>query len=161
MGKSGLLAQFVEASADRRGVEGLAVGVLEDVVVVGGGVPGDGALECCGDALGQGCPVAALLRFRRCQDEFVVVDRGERVADEHDAVVDPYARALEAEGLALAQAGADDDLDDIGGGGVFGAAVGEEGDGLLGAPGDAFVGAGSADRHGPGGVERQAVGAHC
>lgn len=54
VGQSGLLAQFVEVPADGGRVEGLAVGVLEDVVVVGGGVPGDGVLECCGDALGQG-----------------------------------------------------------------------------------------------------------
>ncbi|WP_406112014.1 hypothetical protein [Kitasatospora purpeofusca] len=65
-----------------------------------------------------------------------------------------------AERFSLAQAGADDHLDEVGEGGVDVAAVGEEGDGLLGAPGDAFVRAGSADRHGLGGVEREPVGAH-
>ncbi|MFJ9953309.1 hypothetical protein [Kitasatospora sp. NPDC091207] len=61
------------------------------------------------------------------------------MTDEHDAVVDPDARALETERLALAQAGADDHLDDIGEGGVFLAAVGEELDGLLRTSGDAFA----------------------
>ena len=80
-----------------------------------------------------------------------------RVWRHEDAVVDPDALALETECLSLAQAGADDDLEEVGEGGVDASAVGEELDGLLGAPGRAFVGAGPAHGQGLGSVEGEPV----
>jgi hypothetical protein len=69
-----------------------------------------------------------LLRVLGGEDEVVVVDSGEGVADVEDLLVDMDVVPVQAEGLALADAGADEDFDEVVHGRVDGVAVPQEAD---------------------------------
>ncbi len=133
-GDVGLVAEQVEVVEDVLGVERAAVAVEDVASAVGDVAEGSGAgavVEGRGGAVGEGDPHPAALGLRGGQQELVVVDGGERRADEEDAVREVDIVPAQGECLALADTGADHELCEVGVEGVGDVGEAQEACGLV------------------------------
>ncbi|MFD5563688.1 hypothetical protein [Kitasatospora griseola] len=132
-GTPALAQSRVEAVEDALGVQRAAVAVEDVSGGVGGVAEGAGAgsvVEGGGRAVGQGDPGLAVRGLRGGEDELVVVDDGQGVADEQDALGLVDVAPVECECFAFAQAGVDHEFGEVGVEGVDGAGEAQEADGL-------------------------------
>lgn len=159
-GDAGFVAQPMEAVEDLLRVDWAAV-VVEDVAVGGEGVAEEvvvgEVVEGSAGALVDGDPAEAAGGLGWGEDGVVVVDGGEGVADEQHAFVEVDVVPVQAEGLALAHAGVDDELDEVREQRVMFVCVVEEAHRLVGGPDPAFGRGRPGDDGGLGGVVAQAV----